>query len=43
MIGGPAETAYNEVCFPVHEGWDSRDVSVIGVFDCIKECMSSVM
>ena len=32
-----------EVCFPVHGGWDSRDVTVVGVFDCVTECMSFVM
>ena len=33
----------DEVCFPVHGGWDSRVVSVVGVFDCVKKCMSFVM
>ena len=37
MLGGPGGTGCDEVCFPVHGGWDSRDVSM---FDCVKEHMS---
>ena len=43
MHGGPDGSGCDEVRFPVHGGWDSRDVNVVGVFDCVKECMSFVM
>jgi hypothetical protein len=43
MLGSPGGTGCDEVCFPVHSGWDSRDVSVGGVCDCVKEYMSFVM
>jgi hypothetical protein len=36
--GGPVE-----VCFPAHGGWDSRDVSVASMCDCVKERMSFIM
>ena len=29
--------------FAAHGGWNSKDVSVAGVYDCDKECMSFVM
>ena len=41
--GSPSGTGCDEVRFHVHGCWDSRDVSVLGVFDCVKECMSFVM
>ena len=31
------------VRFPVHSGWNSRDVSMAEVRDCVKECVSSLM
>ena len=31
MLGGPDGTGSDEVRFPVHGGWDSRDVSMVGV------------
>ena len=43
MLGGPSGTGCEDVSFPVHGGWDSRDVSVAGMCDCVKECMSFVM
>ena len=43
VLGSPGGTDCGEVRFLVHGGWDSRDVSVVGVFDCVKECMSFVM
>jgi hypothetical protein len=43
MLGGPSGTGCDEVHFPVHGGWDSIDVSVVAVLDCVKECMSFVM
>ena len=43
MLGGPGGTGCYEVRFPVYSGWDSRDVGVTGVCDCVKECMSFVM
>jgi hypothetical protein len=32
MLGIRSGTESDEVCFPVHGGWDSRYVSVVGVF-----------
>ena len=32
-----------EVRFPVYGCWDSRDVIVAAVFDCVKECVGFVM
>ena len=43
MLHGPGGTGCDEVCVPVHGCWDSRDVSVAGVFDCVKECIEFVM
>ena len=43
MHGGPGATDCDEVHFPVHGGWDSRDVIEAGVDDCVKEYMSFVM
>jgi hypothetical protein len=40
MLDGPGGTGCDEVRFPVHGGWDSRDV---GVFDCVKDCTRFVM
>ena len=37
MLGHPSGTGCNGVRFPVHGGWDSRDVSVVGVCNFIKE------
>ena len=39
MLDGPGGTGCD---VPVH-GWDSRDVIVAAVFDCVKECMGFVM
>ena len=41
MFGGPGGSGCDEVNFPVQGG--SRYVSVVGVCDCVKECMSFVM
>ena len=43
MFGCPGGTGCNEVRFPVHGDWDNRDISVVGVFDRVKECMSFVL
>ena len=43
MLDGPGGTDCDEVHFPVHGFWDSRDVRVVVVFDCIKECMRFVI
>ena len=43
MLDGPGGTGYNEVRVPVHSCWDSRDVSVAGVFYCVKDYMRFVM
>ena len=43
MLDGPGGTGCDEVRFPVHDFWNSRDVSVVGVFDCVKENMIFVM
>ena len=40
MLGGPGGTGSN---VPVCSCWDSRDVIVAVVFDCVKECMGFVM
>ena len=43
MLGGPGGTGWDGIRFPVHGGWESRDVSVVGMCNCIKECMGFVM
>ena len=43
MLGSPCRTGCDGVCFLVHGIWDNRDVSVAGVCDFIKECVSFVM
>ena len=40
MLDVPSETGCN---VPVNGCWDSTDVSVAAVFDCVKECMGFVM
>ena len=40
MLGGPGGIGCN---VPVHAFCSSRDVIVVGVFDCVKECMGFVM
>ena len=37
---GPGGTGCNVL---IHSYWDSRDVIVAAVFDCVKECMGFVM
>ena len=39
MLGGSGGTGCNGICFPVHSDWNSRDISMAGVCDCVKECM----
>ena len=43
MLDGPGGTGCEEVRFPVHGGWDSRDVSMAGMYDCVKESKSFVI
>ena len=43
MHGDPAGTGCDEVCFPLHGGWDSRDVSEADVCDRVNECISFVI
>ena len=43
MLDGPSGTGCNGVRFPIHSGWNSRDLSVAGVCDCVKECVNFVM
>ena len=43
MLGDHSGTDCDEVCFPVHGGWDSRDVIVADVCDCVQESTSFVM
>ena len=43
VLSGPGGTGCNEVRFLVLGGWDSRDVSMAGVCDFVKECMNFVM
>ena len=38
MLNGPGGTG-----FPDHGCWESRDVIMAAVFDCVKECMGFVM
>ena len=40
MLDGPGRTGCD---VPVHGCWDNRDVIVVGVFDCVKECMGFAM
>ena len=40
MLDGAGGTGCDEVRFPVHGCWNSRDVDV---FDCVKECVRFVM
>ena len=40
LLDGPGEIDYD---VPVHGCWDSRDVIVAAVYDCVKECMGVVM
>ena len=40
ILGGPCGTGSDGVRFQVHDGWDSRNVSVAGVCDCVKECVN---
>ena len=42
MLDSPSRTDSDEVHFPVHGSWGSRD-SVAGMCNCVKECMSFVM
>ena len=43
MLDGPGSTDCDGVHFLVHGGWDSRDVSVVGMCDCIRECVRFIM
>ena len=42
MLGSPGGTGCSGVHFPIHRGWNSRDVSVASKCDCVKECVSFV-
>ena len=39
MLGCPCGNGCNGVCFPAHDEWSSRDVSMAGMCDCVKECV----
>ena len=39
LLSGPGGTG----CDVLVHSWDSRDVIVAAVFDCVKECMGFVM
>ena len=43
MLDGPGGSGSDEASFLVHGRWNSRDVGVVGVFDCVKERMIFVM
>ena len=43
MLVSPGGTGCDEICFPAHGSWGTRDVSVAGMCDCVKECMGFVM
>ena len=36
MLGGDGGTGCDEIRLLFHGGWDSRDVSVANVCDCVK-------
>ena len=40
ILDGPGGTGCN---VPIHGCWDSRDVIVAAVFDCVKECIGFSM
>ena len=42
VLGSLGGTGCDEVRFPLHGGCDSRDVSVAGMCDCVKECIHFV-
>ena len=42
-VGGPGGTDCSEFSFAVHGDWDSREVIVAGVCDCVKERMNFVI
>ena len=39
VLGGPSGID----CDGVHSGWNSRGVSMAGMYDCVKECVSFIM
>ena len=43
MLGIAGGTDCEEGSFLVHGGWDSRDISVAGMCDCVKECKGFLM
>ena len=43
MLDGAGVTGCDEVRFPIHSCWDSRDISMVGVIDCVKESMGFIM
>ena len=43
MLDGPGETDCDRVRFAIHGGWDSRDVNVTGVCDCVEEYVSFII
>ena len=43
MLDSHCGTGCDEVRFPVHGDWDSRNVSVAGMYDFVKGCTSFVM
>ena len=42
-LGGPGGTGYGGVRFPVHDGLNNRDVSLVDMCDHDKECVSFLM
>ena len=38
MLGGSGRFGCDGVCFPIHRDWNSRDVSMVGMCDCVQEC-----
>ena len=43
MPGSPGRTDYGGVHFLFHRRWNSRDASIAGLCDCVKECVSAIM
>ena len=43
MLGSLGGTRCNGVCSLVHSCWNSRDISMAGMCNCVKDCVSFMM
>ena len=43
MLGDSGRTDYDDTRFPVHRGWNDRDVRKAGVCDYVGECGNFIM